>query len=95
MPQVEIILSQVKGEPILMWDAPEAEHKNVWSLPRDQRAAVFETREILAVNQKKQKDEQEQKELRTGNMIQHGALITKSWVPTLVSRHPSEKMVVF
>lgn len=59
-------ITTVKGEPILMWDAPEAEHKNVWSLPRDERAAVFESREILAMNQKKQKDEQEEKELRKG-----------------------------
>ena len=54
----------MKGEPILMWDAPEAEHKNIWSLTRDQRAAVLESREILKKNQKKEKQAQHDKLLR-------------------------------
>eukprot|EP00434_Breviolum_minutum_P034644 symbB.v1.2.030669.t1/scaffold3433.1/size56802/3 len=59
-------ITTVKGEPILMWDAPEAEHKNIWSLTRDQRAAVLESREILKKNQKKEKQAQHDKLLRRG-----------------------------
>lgn len=61
---------EVKGEPILMWDAPEAEHKNIWSLTRDQRAAVLESREILKKNQKKEKQAQHDEELRRRGSVQ-------------------------
>ena len=65
----------MKGEPILMWDAPEAEHKNIWSLTRDQRAAVLESREILKKNQKKEKQAQHDKLLR-----QKGAVCEDGWI---------------
>lgn len=54
------------GQPILMWDEPEAQHQNVWSLPRGQRAAVFDCREVLRRNQKKEKQAQKDEQLEQG-----------------------------
>ncbi|CAJ1337661.1 unnamed protein product [Effrenium voratum] len=55
-----------RGEPILMWDEPEAMSKNIWSLPESERSAVLETREVLRVNMAKQKRAQHDELVRQG-----------------------------
>mmetsp|Transcript_31519 Transcript_31519/g.59180 ORF Transcript_31519/g.59180 Transcript_31519/m.59180 type:complete len:258 (-) Transcript_31519:117-890(-) len=54
------------GDPILMWDAPEATNKNIWSLPQKERSAVLEAREVLRLNVLREKEAKHDSRMRKG-----------------------------
>ncbi|CAE7625893.1 CPK2 [Symbiodinium microadriaticum] len=67
------------GQPILMWDDPEARNKNVWDLPQHERNAVLEAREVLRLNAYKEKQ------------ATHDAMMRKG-ITSLVNRYKSGEL---
>jgi len=55
-----------RGEPILLWNEPEALGKGLWSLPGPELHAVLVEREVLRENLQKQKTLQQRQQIRQG-----------------------------
>eukprot|EP00931_Biecheleriopsis_adriatica_P103244 TRINITY_DN78103_c0_g1_i1.p1 TRINITY_DN78103_c0_g1~~TRINITY_DN78103_c0_g1_i1.p1 ORF type:complete len:315 (-),score=51.19 TRINITY_DN78103_c0_g1_i1:40-951(-) len=56
----------VSGEPILMWDGPEAMGKDLLSIDVHKLRAVEKVKRVLAINSKKQKEMEMQAKLKRG-----------------------------